>query len=93
GGVAIKKFEKDWSGEALEVLGSKHCQEFVNEVIGGTTVDQCGGKVIGEGEGGAKEEDVGGVGRKMGWEVVWGKYHCMEECDQSGEDVGVWSVV
>ncbi|KAG5334079.1 hypothetical protein C0989_004424 [Termitomyces sp. Mn162] len=39
GGIAIKEFEGDQGGEASEMVRSKHCQGFINEVIHGAAVD------------------------------------------------------
>ncbi|KAG5732282.1 hypothetical protein E4T56_gene11364 [Termitomyces sp. T112] len=89
GGVAIKELEEDQSGEASEALGSKHCQGFVDKVIHGTAINQCGDGVVREGESDVEEEGGGGVGGEVCWEVVWGKYHCTEKWGQGKEDVGV----
>ncbi|KAG5352672.1 hypothetical protein C0989_001209, partial [Termitomyces sp. Mn162] len=68
GGVAIKELEEDWSEETSEMLGGKHCQGFINEVVGGTTVNQSGDGVGREGEGGMEEKGMEkeGMGRVGG---------------------------
>ncbi|KAG5335731.1 hypothetical protein C0989_000534 [Termitomyces sp. Mn162] len=39
GGLTVKELEGVWSGEASEVVGSEHCQGFIDEVIHGAAVD------------------------------------------------------
>ncbi|KAG5341613.1 hypothetical protein C0989_008888 [Termitomyces sp. Mn162] len=93
GGVIIKELEEDWSGEVSKVLESKGYQGFVDEVVSGTAVNQSGDGVCREEEGGAEKGGVGGVRGEMCWEGVCGEYHCMKECGQGREDIGVWSTV
>ncbi|KAG5352356.1 hypothetical protein C0989_002677 [Termitomyces sp. Mn162] len=89
GQVAVKEFEEDRGGKASEVLRSKHHQGFINELVGGTAVDQSGDGASREREVGVEKKGVGGLQLEMCWEGVQRGYYCTEDCSKGREDISV----